>query len=73
MDTFSIKVSINELEKRKNFRELMKKLVRVIKSVKNVEQLDSTRNYIDLWYKSYGEKHKTIIELYFKSKTNEVR
>lgn len=73
MDTFSIKVSINEIEKRKNFRELMKKLVRVIKSVKNVEQLDSTRNYIDLWYKSYGEQHKTIIELYFKSKTNEVR
>jgi Iap family predicted aminopeptidase len=73
VDTFSIKISVNELEKRKNFRELMKKLVRVIKSVQNAEQLYSARNYIDLWYKSYGEKHKTIIELYFKSKTNEVR
>lgn len=73
MDTFSIKVSINEIEKRKNFRELMKKLVKVIKSVENAEQLSSARKYIDLWYKTYGENHKIIIELYFKSKTNEVR
>lgn len=51
----------------------MKKLVKVIKSVENAEQLSSARKYIDLWYKTYGENHKTIIELYFKSKTNEVR
>jgi len=73
MDTFSISIRVEDIETNKNFREIMKKLLRVIKSMDNREQIRATRRYIDLWYRTYGEKHKNLIEIYFKSKSNEVK
>ena len=73
MDTFSISIRVEDIETNKNFREIMKKLLRVIKSMDNREQIRATRRYIDLWYRTYGEKHKNFIEIYFKSKSNEVK
>jgi len=72
MEIFSINITIDDIEPNKHFREIMKKLLRVIKSMKKREHIDATRRYIDLWYKNYGENHKNLIEIYFKSKSNEV-
>lgn len=73
MDTFSISINVEDIEVNKNFREIMKKVLRVIKSMNNREQIQATRRYIDLWYRAYGENHKNLIEIYFKSKSNEVK
>jgi hypothetical protein len=73
MEIFNINITIDDIETNKHFREIMKKLLRVIKSMKNREHIKPTRRYIDLWYKSYGERHYKIIELYFKTKSNEVK
>jgi len=43
----------------------MKKLIKVIESIKNETHILGTRRYIDLYYKRYGEKNKGIVELYF--------
>ena len=73
METFRIDLTINDIEPNTYLREEMKKVLRVIKSMNNREQIDATRRYIDLWYKSKGEAHKKLIELYFKTKSNEVK
>lgn len=73
MEIFSINITIDDIEINKHFREEMKKVLRVIKSMNNREQIPATRKYIDLWYKSKGENHKNLIEIYFKSKSNEVK
>lgn len=73
MEIFSINITIDDIEINKHFREEMKKVLRVIKSMNNREQIPATRKYIDLWYKSKGEQHKNLIEIYFKSKSNEVK
>jgi len=73
MEIFSINIRIDDIETNKHFREEMKKVLRVIKSMNNREQISATRKYIDLWYKSKGENHKNLIEIYFKSKSNEVK
>lgn len=68
MEIFSINLIVEDVEPNKNIREAMKKVLRVIKSMNSREQIDATRKYIDLWYKSKGEAHKKLIELYFKTK-----
>lgn len=73
METFRINLTVNDIEPNTYLREEMKKVLRVIKSMNNREQIDATRRYIDLWYKSKGEAHKKLIELYFKTKSNEVK
>jgi hypothetical protein len=73
MEIFNINIRVDDIEPNKHFREIMKKLLRVIKSMNNREQIHATRKYIDLWYKTYGDNHKKIIELYFKTKSNEVK
>ena len=73
MEIFNINITIDDIETNKHFREEMKKVLRVIKSMNNREQISATRKYIDLWYKSKGENHKNLIEIYFKSKSNEVK
>lgn len=45
---------------------VVKKLIKVIESIKTLEQVKSTRRYIDLYYKQYGIQNKAIIELYFR-------
>ena len=73
METFRINLTVNDIEPNTYLREEMKKVLRVIKSMNNREQIEATRRYIDLWYKSKGEAHKKLIELYFKTKSNEVK
>ena len=73
MEIFSINITIDDIETNKHFREEMKKVLRVIKSMSNREHIPATRKYIDLWYKSKGENHKNLIEIYFKSKSKEVK
>lgn len=72
MEIFNINITVDDIETNKHFRETMNKLLRVIKSMRKREHIDATRKYIDLWYKTFGEKNKKIIELYFKTKSNEV-
>lgn len=44
---------------------LVRKLIKVIESMKNETHILGTRRYIDLYYKQYGERNRGIIELYF--------
>ena len=44
------------------------KLLKVIDSMDNREQIRAVRNYIDLYYKMYGNQHKGLIEVYFKTR-----
>jgi hypothetical protein len=44
------------------------KLLKVIDSMDNREQIRAVRNYINLYYKVYGTQHKGIIEIYFKTR-----
>jgi hypothetical protein len=75
METFTINLITEDfiLKSERSLLNKMKKLLRVIKSMNNQEQIPATRRYIDLWYKMYGTKNKQLIEIYFKSKKNEVR
>lgn len=57
-----------EFEMQSDFR----KLISVIKSIKNGFHIPPVRNYIDLYYKKNGEKQKEMIEYYFKIKKKEV-
>jgi len=44
------------------------KLLKVIDSIDNREQIRAVRNYIDLYYKIYGTQYKGLIEVYFKTR-----
>jgi len=44
------------------------KILKMIESTRDSKQGLGTRNYIDLYYKQYGTKHKTYIEEVFQSK-----
>ena len=50
-----------------------KKVIKVIKSIRNIVHVIPVRNYIDLYYKKNGEKQKEMIEYYFRIKKKEVR
>lgn len=45
-----------------------KKLIAVIRSMSNTIHIKTVRNYINLYYKKNGIKHKDMIEYYFKVK-----
>lgn len=65
MNTFTIK-QIEGLIK--VMSQDYKKLIAVIKSMKNSIEIPATRKYIDLYYKKNGDKQKEMIEYYFKVK-----
>lgn len=46
-----------------------KKLIAVIRSMSKTIHIRTVRNYIDLYYKKNGFKHKDMIEYYFKVKS----
>lgn len=73
METFSINLTVDDFSFNRKINEIMKKLLLVIRSMNSQEQIPATRKYIDLWYKMYGTKNKELIEIYFKSKKDEVR
>lgn len=64
---------INGTENNKKFQEIMEKVFSVIKSINKKEHIKTTRNYLNFWYNTYGEKNKELIELYFKSKIKEIK
>ena len=75
METFSIQITFDDfiLDSSNMIDRTMRKLLLLIKSLQTTEQIPATRRYIDLWYKKYGTKNKELIEIYFKSKKNEIR
>jgi|TARA_B100000925_G_C21970308_1_gene457586 hypothetical protein len=73
MEIFNINIRLEDLQLNKNLKGTMKKVLKVIKSMERPEHIEVTRRYVDLWYRAFGDTHKTIIELYFKSKSNEIR
>ena len=46
---------------------ILQKVIKVIQSTKNREQMLNTKKYINLYYKLHGTKNKWIIESYVKS------
>lgn len=75
MDTINLNIQIDDFIKDHNkvVKKIMKKLLLVIRSMNNQEQIPATRRYIDLWYRKYGTKNKELVEIYFKSKKSELR
>ena len=49
---------------------ILRKVIQVIQSTKNQEQLLNAKNYINLYYKIHGTKNKWIIDSYVKNKKN---
>jgi len=52
----------------RNLEMVVQKLLKVIDSMDNREQIRAVRNYIDLYYKMYGTQYKGLIEVYFKTR-----
>jgi hypothetical protein len=50
-----------------------RKVIKVIKSIRNIVHIIPVRNYIDLYYKKNGQKGKEMIEYYFRIKKKEVK
>ena len=73
MDFMNITLDITELFRSKTVQKEMKKLLLVIESMSKISHIDATRKYIDLWYKSFGTKNKNIIEMYYKSRINQIK
>jgi len=73
MEKFSFNLTVNDFTLNEKLKDTMKKLLLVIRSMNSYEQIPATRKYIDLWYKKYGTKNKELIEIYFKSKKEEVK
>ena len=48
--------------------DVLDKLLKVINSMTSRDHIDGTRRYIDLYYKKFGQKHRSFVEVYFKSK-----
>ena len=45
---------------------ILQKVIKVIQTTENREQMLSTKKYINLYYKLHGTKNKWIIEYYLK-------
>ena len=45
---------------------ILRKVIKVIQTTENREQMLSTKKYINLYYKLHGTKSKWIIESYLK-------
>jgi len=52
----------------RTFEMIAQKLLKVIDSIDNREQIRAVRNYIDLYYRLHGTQHKGLIEVYFKTR-----
>jgi len=50
------------------FEMVAEKLLKVIDSMNNREQIKAVRNYINLYYRLYGTQHKGLIEVYFRTR-----
>lgn len=72
VDSFSINFKINDLQIPVNLKDFMLKVFKVIQSMSKREHINTTRKYINLWYRNYGTENKQFIELYFKSKSKEI-
>lgn len=44
------------------------KLLKVIDSMEKIEHVDGVRKYIDLYYQSFGDTNKGIVEIYFRTR-----
>lgn len=73
METFSFNLTVDDFTLNQKLKDIMQKLLLVIRSMKTQEQIPATRRYIDLWYKKYGTKNKELIEIYYKSRKQELR
>jgi len=47
---------------------VVNKLLKVIDSMTSRDHIEGTRRYINLYYRFVGEKHKSFVEIYFKSR-----
>lgn len=52
----------------RTFEMVAEKLLKVIDSMNNREQIKAVRNYINLYYRLYGTQHKGLIEVYFRTR-----
>ena len=52
----------------RTFEMIAQKLLKVIDSIDNREQIRAVRNYIDLYYRLHGTQHKGLIEVDFKTR-----
>ena len=52
---------------------MITKMFKVIDSMSSRDHINGTRRYIDLYYKQFGEKHKSVIEIYFKTRVKLVK
>lgn len=74
MEIFQINLRIDDLKIiNRGLKKTMKKLLRVIKSMEKREHIQPTKRYMDLWFRAHGEEHRKLIEIYFKTKTNEIK
>jgi len=49
-------------------QKVAKKLFAVIDSMNKIDHLEGVRNYINLYYKLYGDNNKGLIEIYFRTR-----
>tara|TARA_B100000780_G_C20708648_1_gene281714 strand:- start:29 stop:202 length:174 start_codon:yes stop_codon:yes gene_type:complete len=48
---------------------VLRKVIRVVESTKNREQLQIAKKYINLYYRMYGDKNKWVVESYYKKQS----
>jgi len=51
----------------------IKKVIKVIDSMTCILHIDTTKRYMDLYFKHYGNRDKRVIEIYFKRKVKELK
>jgi hypothetical protein len=51
---------------------ILRKVIKVIETTENREQMLSTKKYINLYYKLHGTKNKWIIQSYLKKHKDKV-
>lgn len=52
---------------------ILRKVCNVINSCTNIFHLKGARNYIDQYYKMYGNQNKWIVESHYNSKIKELK
>jgi hypothetical protein len=51
---------------------VLRKVIKVIESTKNRNQLLIAKKYINLYYKMYGKKSKWVVEKYYTNQKNKL-
>lgn len=51
---------------------VLRKVIRVVESTKNREQLQIAKKYINLYYRMYGDKSKWVVEHYYRNQKNKL-